>query len=88
MSTTLNSEQLERLVEIKEEIRELLDEAYGLVRGTSEEARAKGYWYAHARMALDNDHDYLGRGGYTLQETIDALEEGQDEENEEEVEHE
>lgn len=84
----------ERLMEIKEEMLELLDEARMLVRGTHEEDRAGAYWLAHIRMALDNEHNYLGRGGCTMQSTIEALEDDQDEgvddseENEEETDNE
>ena len=70
MATT---ETVDRLEEIKEEIHELLHEAKRLVCGTAEEQRAKSYWLAHIAMSLDDDHDYLGGGGITMQDTIDAL---------------
>jgi hypothetical protein len=63
----------DRLEEIKDEIHELLREARRLVRGTPEEDRAKAYWLAHLAMSLDDDHEYLGRGGITMQDTIEAL---------------
>jgi hypothetical protein len=28
---------------------------------------------AHLAMSLDDDHEYLGRGGITMQDTIEAL---------------
>jgi hypothetical protein len=63
----------ERLQEIKDEMKALLAEAGALVRGTDEEDRARGYWLAHIRTALDDDHDYLGGSMCTMQETVDAL---------------
>ena len=71
--TTL-AEKAERLLELKDTIRELLDEAQDLLRGTPEEDRARCYWYAHIRMALDDDHTWLGRSMCTMQSSINALE--------------
>ena len=73
MTETDLQERGARLAEIKDEINELLEEAWQLVRGTSEEGRAKGYWMAHIRTALDDEHDYLGRSMCTMQETAEAL---------------
>lgn len=67
-------DRVARLVEIKEEMLELLRETQSLLRGTGEEERARSYWYAHIRMALDDDHSYLGGSMCTLQDSIDALE--------------
>lgn len=67
------TEKLERLTEIKEEILALLREAETLVRGTKEENRARAYWTAQIRIALDDDHGYMARGSCTLQSTIDSL---------------
>jgi hypothetical protein len=66
-------ERAERLNEIYEQFRDLLDEARDLVRGTREEDRANAYWLAHIRCALDEDHDYLSRGMCTMQDSIEAL---------------
>lgn len=73
-----------RLGEIYEEMMELVHEAEALVRGTSEERAASGYWLAQLKMALDNNHGYLGSGSHTLQDTIEALE-AEDEEHDEQV---
>lgn len=70
---TLTHEQYNRLTEIKEELLQLLNEANKMVRGTSEENRAHSYWFAHIRMALDDEHGYLGSSMCTLQGSIDAL---------------
>jgi hypothetical protein len=76
-------ESLDRLLEIKEEIKELLDEAIGLVRDHAPGAasRAEAYWYPHILCALDKDHGYMGGSMYTLQSAIDEMDE--DGENEE-----
>lgn len=76
-----------RLQEIKDEMKELLDEARRIVRGTSEDARAKAYWYGHIACALDSDHSFLGGNSCTMQETCDRLS-GQVDEDEEEFEDE
>lgn len=62
-----------RLSEIKNEMLALLEEARCLIRGTHEEERAKSYWWAHIRCALDDDHMFLGGSMTTMQDTIDAL---------------
>ena len=73
MTRELNYTDVERMQEIKEEIKTLLDEVTHMIRGTSEEDRAKAYWSAHIRTALDEDHGYLGSSMVTMQDTIDAL---------------
>lgn len=35
--------------------------------------RAKNYWIAHIRTALDDDHDYLGGSMVTAENTMNAL---------------
>jgi len=69
-----NSEKLERLMEIKEEMLELLREANSLLRDAPMYDRAKGYWIAHIRTALDKDHGYMGGSMCTFQDTIEEFE--------------
>jgi hypothetical protein len=69
----LDSVDVERLEEIKDEMLELLQRARAILRGTTEQRRAESYWLAHIEMALHNDHGYLGNGGITMTDTIDAL---------------
>jgi hypothetical protein len=64
--------EVDRLTEIKEQIQELLLEAIGLVRATSEEQRSH-HWYATICTALDKDHTQGNESTITMQETIDAL---------------
>ena len=65
--------EVRRLAEIKEDMLGLLDEAKHIVRGTPDWERAKGYWIAAIRTALDEEHEYLGGSMCTMQDTIDSL---------------
>lgn len=67
-------QDVQRLEDIAFELRELLDEAVGILPYDMEQ-RARRYWYAHARMAIDDDHAYLGTHGNTLADAIDAVRE-------------
>ena len=73
MTTRTNNETIERLEEIRDEIKDLVREARGLVNGTKEKKAAEAYWIAHVLGALDDDHGYLGGSMTTMQDTIDAL---------------
>lgn len=66
--------QIDRLEEIKDEMKALVREAIGLVRGTKEYERARAYWYGHIVSNLDDDHTYLGHQT-TIQDTVEALRE-------------
>ena len=77
MTRQLNTDQLDRLAEIKEEILVLLGEALDLVRGTPEEQRAN-HWFATFCTALDKDNTQGSESTITMQETIDALKEDAD----------
>ena len=73
----------ERLQEILEEMKGLLDEAEQLIRRNGMPItyeRARSYWIAHIRRALDKDHSYLGGSMFTMEETIRDLEEPEDDE--------
>lgn len=84
LKTFLSADEVGRLNEIKDEIKSLTQEAYHLVRGTTEEARSKAYWYGHIMTSIDDDHEFLSsRGQTTLESTIEKLR-GPDEESEEE----
>ena len=64
------------LAEIHEQMTELLHQAERLMRHAPDLCyqRAHGYWLAQITMALSDDHDYLGRGTVTMQDTIRELE--------------
>ena len=75
----------ERILNIKDEIIELLQEAMDMVReqGTDgERNRARSYWYGHIRTSLDNDHGYLA-SNITMADTAEELMEEEGEEDEE-----
>jgi hypothetical protein len=72
-----------RLQEIKEEIKELVDETKRLIKfhgKTIDFERAKSYWIPQILTALDKDHEYLGSSMFTMQDSIDAIDTGEDEE--------
>lgn len=70
------SEIADELEEIQGQMMDLIHQADSLLRGTDEYNAAKGYWIAHITTALSSDHDYLGGSMSTMQDTIDALREG------------
>jgi len=68
---------IERLGEIKDEIKELVREARSIIREHGDdrtENRAERCWIAHIVTALDDDHPYLMGSMYSLQDTIEELE--------------
>jgi len=71
-------EDIERLEEIRERMHELLEEAEEIVRnfegGDMAYQRAKSYWLAHIKTALDDEHDYLGGSMVTMEDTINEME--------------
>lgn len=77
----------ERILEISEEIRDLLQEAMDLVReeGTDfDRERARSYWYGHILIALGGDHGYLGSSMCSMEDTArELMEEIEDDEEEE-----
>jgi len=67
-----------QLEQLQEQMLQLLGEADGILQGTSEHSAAQAYWLAHIETALTNDHGYLGGSMTTMQDTIDALRQGED----------
>ena len=72
--------QSERLANIKDEIKELIREAKGIVRfkGGITYERARSYWLAHIIMALDKDHEFLGGSMFTMQDTIKEMKDAEE----------
>lgn len=58
------NETKDRLYEIEKELEKEDEHEY---------ERAKAYWIAHIRMALDNDHGYLGGSMVTAEDTLSSL---------------
>ncbi len=79
----------ERILEIKEEIIDLVQEAMDLMRyeGTdTERERARSYWYAHIRLALDEDSGFMGRSMCTMEDSArELMADEEDEEDEDEL---
>ncbi|MGA4423081.1 hypothetical protein ACI2UY_23340 [Ralstonia nicotianae] len=84
MSDTLTrNDVVEELTEIQQQMLELIENARGLLKAGgfgSALDRAEDYWIAHLITAISDDHGYLGRSGCTLQDTIEEIENGEDEE--------
>ena len=70
------ADDVERLEEIKDEIKALISEALGIFRDHDAESPFRGYAYAHIIGALDKDHEFLGGSFITLQDCIDELKSG------------
>ena len=73
MRTKPTREDIDRLEEIRDEIKTLVDEARRLVRGTIDGKAAEAYWVPHILGALDDDHEFLGGSMTTMQDSIEAL---------------
>jgi hypothetical protein len=71
-------EDIEELKELQEQMIDALEQAEQLLRKYKKHGiyeRAKSYWLAHAKMAVSNDHGYLGNSGVSLEDTLEELEE-------------
>lgn len=68
------NEAVERLIEIKQEMLSLLEEAKELIPEGITKERARCYWYAHIKTALLKEHEYLGGSLVTMDDTIIELE--------------
>ena len=80
---------IDRLKEIQDDIDQLLEEAKGIiipiVRQHKREIiwdRAKGYWYAHIVSALFKETEFLGGSMTTMEDTINELENLENDEEE------
>ncbi|WP_347252873.1 hypothetical protein [Dokdonella sp.] len=83
MSTTPQRRQnvVDELGEIQSQILELVEQARGLLRRNGLHGalmRAESYWIAHVTTAVTNDHGHLGKSMVSLQDTIDEIEDGED----------
>lgn len=79
--TTQTPEKLQELVDELREIQvlmlESLEQAKTLIKQSGLEMtlqRAESYWLAHAKMALTNDHGYLGGSMVSMEDTIAEIE--------------
>ncbi|AMP75109.1 hypothetical protein RALBFv3_13475 [Ralstonia solanacearum] len=85
MSKTLTQDDVvEELTQIKEQMLDLIESVRGVLRAGgfgSALDRAEDYWIAHLTCAISHDHGYLGGSGCTLQDTIEEIESGEDEDD-------
>jgi len=88
---SISKQEYERLLEIKDEIKNLMYEAKDIIRSSGQSRvieASKAYWLGHIFTALDDDSDYLGGASYTMQNAIDEVfcdEDAEEEEDEAEV---
>lgn len=66
---------VQRLIDIKQEMLSLLEEAREIARqeGGVTYARAHGYWLAHIETAITRESDYIGASMFTMEDTIDEM---------------
>lgn len=77
-----NSKTKERLIEIKEQMLGLLDEAKNIIPEGMAKESAKCYWYAHIKTSLIKENEYLGGSMVTMDDTINEISEEESEEEE------
>ena len=69
------------LLDAKETIEEALEQARTALRAVDDDfpfQQADAYWLAHIRTALDREHGYMGGSMVTMQDTINALQRGEE----------
>ncbi|MDP2431800.1 MAG: hypothetical protein Q8O33_07195 [Pseudomonadota bacterium] len=78
--TTQTPEKLQEIVdelrEIQAQMLESLEQAKSLIEQSGLDItrqRAEAYWLAHARIALTNDHGYLGGSMCSMEDTIEEI---------------
>jgi hypothetical protein len=73
--TTDYRELASELFDIQAEILELLERATFLLHSAPDMTyqRANAYWLAHARMAITQEHGYLGGSLVTMEDTIQEI---------------
>lgn len=67
-------ENKHRFEEIMEEMNDLLDEAMNLL-DNDEKHRARGYWYAHIKSAINKQTEFLGGSMLTMESSLESFEE-------------
>lgn len=77
-------EAIDRLEELKDQIYEALKEMENILSeiAPEEHERAKYYWIAHIDGALENRGGRLGGSFISFADTLEAIEEREDEEDE------
>ncbi len=83
MRKTEIREAIERLEELKDVIYEALDEMGEILREVAPDVYevAERYWLAHIDAALENRGGWLGGSFISFADTLDAIEEKEDDED-------
>ena len=71
------SEDRERFDEIRYEIQNLIDEALSLLPSNLQ-SNAESYWYATISTALNNDTEFLGGNGCSMEDSYESWENNTD----------
>lgn len=69
----MEEEYIQELEEIQEELREIVSRLR-YIANTVGDRSALSYCIPQIEMAIDNNHDYLGSGTYTIEDMINSLE--------------
>jgi hypothetical protein len=78
-------ELVDELREIQMQMLECLEQAKTLIKQSGQEMtlqRAESYWLAHTKIALTNDHSYLGGSMCSMEDTIAEIEEATEDDDE------
>jgi len=76
-------ERIQMLEDIQIEIEGLVNIARRLIKDSEFSgalSRAEAYWIPHIRMALSKDHCYLGGSMCTMEDTIQEMRDGDEDE--------
>ena len=79
-------ELVDELREIQAQMLECLEQAKTLIKQSGQDMtlqRAEAYWLAHARIALTNDHGYLGGSMCSMEDTIEEIAGAEEDEDDE-----
>lgn len=84
MNKQISQRDFERLQEIKDEMKSLLEEARRIVRRGPKRVydRAHSYWLGHISLALDHDNEYIGRSMCNFEDTLHEIDPGPHEDEE------
>lgn len=73
-NSEIDPDDIDRLEEILNEIKDLVEESQGLIpRDSIVYKRATAYWIPHILGALDKDNEYLCRSMITMSDSIKEL---------------
>jgi hypothetical protein len=78
---SFTEDEIEELEAHKEQIQESIQAIESLLQGSSVSYTAERTWLAQLKMAVSQDHDFMGGSSETLADTIEQLRNEADEED-------